>query len=212
MSEPVVSPQTATPGLTNQSVRAGASLAFILAAVHLCIFARAMILARFLEPREFGLMGLAFIAISAADVLSETGFNQALVQRRDVVHAYLPTFFTVFVIRGLLLAGIVFAIAPILGAFFRTDDAEPVLRVLSIRFILMGLVNPAWSLLERDLKMVRYGIPHLVGSFVDLVVTSFLAWRLHSVWAMVYGFLIGAGFLTVATYIVAPYVPRFGFN
>ena len=211
MSEPAAPPQAA-PGLTHQSVRAGTSLAFIVASVHLCIFVRTLILARFLEPREFGLMGLAFIVISAADVLSQTGFNQAIVQRREEVHSYLPTFWTVSVVRGLILAVLVVAIAPALGTFFRTPDAVPVLRVLSIRFMLMGLANPAWNLLERDLKMVRYGLPSLIGNFVDLVVTAVLAWRLHSVWAMVIGFLIGAGVLTVMTYVVAPHIPRFGFD
>jgi len=212
MSEPGAPPPAVSPGLTHQSVRAGSWLVLIVALVHLFVFLRTLILARFLEPREFGLMGLAFIAISAAEVLSQTGFNQALVQRRDEVKAYLPTFWTVSVVRGLFLALVIIVIAPLVGAFFKTPDAVPVLRVLSIRFVLMGLSSPRWGLLERELKMVRYGMPSLIGNFVDLIVTAVLAWRLHSVWAMVIGFLVGAAVLTIFTYVVAPHMPRFGFD
>lgn len=200
------------PGLTHQSVRAGTSLVFIVALMHLFVLVRTLILARFLEPREFGLMGLAFIAITAAEVLSQTGFSQAIVQRREEAHSYLPTFWTVSVVRGIFLAGLVVAIAPAMGSFFRTPDAVPILRILSIRFLLLGFASPAWSLLERDLKMVRYGLPSLIGNFVDLVVTAVLAWHLRSVWALVFGYLIGTGILVITSYVAAPHLPRFGFD
>jgi len=198
-------------GLTRVAVRAGTSLAVIVGLGHLFAFARTLILARLLDPREFGLMGLAFIAIAAAEVLSQTGFNRAVVQIKDDPKPYLETLWVVAVVRGLAMAALVSLIAPAVAHFFHTPEVVSIIRVVSLRFVLMGISSPAWYLLERDLKMTRYAMPSLVGSFLDLCVTTVLAFRWHSVWAMVVGYLTGASALMLMTYVVAPILirPRF---
>ena len=50
---------------------------------------RNIILARLLFPDDFGLIGLAMIAVSALDCASQVGFQQALVQERQDIRPYL---------------------------------------------------------------------------------------------------------------------------
>ena len=199
-------------GLGRIAIRAGIGLSLIVAAGHLLQLLRTVILARLLEPSEFGLMGIAFVAITAAEVLSQTGFSRAVVQRRDDPTPYLDTIWLVSLARGLLLAGIVSAAAPLLGSFFRAPASVNVLRVVSLRFVLSGLFSPAWHLLERDLKLTRYAMPSLVCFVVDFLVTLAIALRHPSVWAMVWGYLAGVLAMGVATYVVGPYLPRARFD
>ena len=63
--------------------------------------------ASLLGPREFGLFG-ALLVLSVLDVLSQTGFESALVQRPGKIDSHLDTAFVSHIIRGLTLASIIY--------------------------------------------------------------------------------------------------------
>jgi len=45
-------------------------------------FVRTIILARLLAPSDFGLLGIAMLAIATLETFSQTGFQAALIQKR----------------------------------------------------------------------------------------------------------------------------------
>ena len=66
-------------------------------------FVRTIILARLLAPSDFGLLGIAMLAISTLETFSQTGFQAALIQKKGNVESYLDTAWTVSAIRGVVL-------------------------------------------------------------------------------------------------------------
>ncbi len=199
-------------GLTRRAVSAGLAFALMTALERGLLFVRAIVLARLLEPKEFGLMGMAFVAINVVTVLTQTGLLRAVIQRRDDPGPFLDTVWVVSAARGFLLSGVLFGAAPLIAAFFRTPEVVPVLRVISFAMILQGFASPAWYLLERELKLTRFALPQTIGSAADLAVTCVLAFQLRSVWAMVFGYLSGAAVLVAASYVAGPYRPRLRFK
>jgi lipopolysaccharide exporter len=172
-------------------------------------FLRAIILARFLSPDEFGLMGMAFIAIRAGESLSQTGFSRALVQKRGDAISYLDTVWAVSVVRGMFLFGLGWLLAPLVGAFFKTPEVIPVLKFAATALLIQGFVNPGVYVLERELRFSRQAIPGVAGAVAELVTAVTLALMWRSVWAMVWGYVIGKLVHMISTYIVWPYLPRF---
>ena len=70
-------------------------------------------LARLLDPRDFGLMGIALLALHALHRLSQLGFDQALIQRSERnVDRFLNTVWTVNLAREGAVAGILILAAP----------------------------------------------------------------------------------------------------
>ncbi len=63
-------------------------------------FIKIIILARILAPEDFGLMGIAMLSIATLETFSQTGFQVALIQKKENVQPYLDTAWTVSVIRG----------------------------------------------------------------------------------------------------------------
>lgn len=203
---------TPESGLTRRAISAGFAFAVMTGIERGLLFVRALVLARLLEPKEFGLMGMAFIAINAAEVLSQTGFGRAIIQRRDDPTPFMDTVWVVSAVRGLFLAIVVFVTAPLFADFFRTSELLPVLRAISLALVLRGFVSPAWILLERQLRLKRFALPATIGAGVDLIVTCTLAVQLRSVWAMVFGFLSGTAVIVGMSYVVGPYRPRLRFS
>lgn len=73
---------------------------------------RLIIIARILAPHDFGLMGIAILTMAMLDTFSQTGFQQALIQKKSNTDAYLDAAWTVLILRGFLLFAILFFIAP----------------------------------------------------------------------------------------------------
>lgn len=194
--------------LAGLAARGGLILGAATAVESVAQILRAFLLARILSPSEFGLMGMALIVIYLAESFTETGFYRALVQKKDRAEDYLDTVWTVGVLRGALIGALVWATAPWAGAFFATPGLTPIVRTVALVFVVQGFQNPALALIERGLAFARYAAPNLIGVTCDLVASVLLALALRSVWAMVWGFLIGRFVCTALTYAVRPYRPR----
>jgi O-antigen/teichoic acid export membrane protein len=175
-------------------------------------FLRAILLARILSPADFGLMGMALVVIRAGESLSQTGFSRALVHKRGKAEAYLDTVWVVSAVRGLLLFGLTWVLAPLMGAFFANEAVVPILRAVGLVFVGLGLMNPAYFLVERELAFARSVGPRLLAFIVDLVASVSLAMYLRSVWGMVWGYLLGKAVHVLGAYAVRPYLPRFRVN
>lgn len=170
-------------------------------------FFRAALLARVLSPGDFGLMGMALVVMQAGESLSQTGMTRALVVKGAEAEDYLDTVFVITALRGAILTGLLMAVAPLAGLFFSTPSLVPLMRVISLVFLLNGLISPAIYVLERDLRFARFAVPRVSGTLVDLLVAVPAALVLRSAWAMVIGYLAGRFIWMAASYVAAPYRP-----
>jgi O-antigen/teichoic acid export membrane protein len=172
-------------------------------------FVRSMVLARILTPGDFGLMGMALVAMQAGDALSQTGFQRALMRKKKgEAGEFLDTVWTISVLRGLALAALLFLSAPAIASFFSAPETIPILRTLSVVFILYGLHNPVYHLVERDLDFLRLSVPRLAATLADLGLSVTLAIVQRNVWAMVWGYLLSRVIFLAGSFMIAPYRPR----
>ncbi len=174
--------------------------------------ARLVVLARLLAPEDFGLFGIVMLAIVTVDTFTQTGFSTALIQRRGDTASHLDTAWTVGLVRGLALAGIIYAGAPLVGAFFGEPRAVPLLRVTGIGVALAGFTNIGTVYFQKELQFHRQVLWETASAFVGLVVGVVLAYRLRSVWALVWAGLAARLVTCLLSYAIHPYRPRLRFS
>ncbi len=117
---------------------------------------RIIILARILSPDDFGIFGIALLVLSILGSFSQTGFSQALIQKREDIRSYLDTAWTVRVIRAVLIAIIVFLLAKPAAAFFGAPGAEYILRVIGFSIIIQSLGNIAVLYFQKEFKSINF--------------------------------------------------------
>ncbi len=76
------------------------------------------------------------ITTSALLTFSGTGFATALIQKKSGISDYLNTAWCVEAIRGIILAFILFLLAPPIATFFNNPEAKPVIQVMAIAIAL----------------------------------------------------------------------------
>jgi len=171
-------------------------------------FIRKVILARLLFPEDFGLMGIAMIAIATLETFSRTGIQAALIQRREEIESYLDTVWTFYCIRGILVFFILYISAPLIAGFFQSSQAIPIIRVVGILPLIAGFKNIGILCFQKELEFNKLFMYEFSATIANLAVSISLAFILHSAWALVWGGVSAAVVRLVLSFAIHPYRPK----
>jgi len=169
---------------------------------------RLIIIGRILAPSDFGLMGIALLTMSAIETFSQTGYREALIQRKKEVSGYLDTAWTVLIVRGLLIFIIIYFAAPYVAFFFKTPEVKPIIQVLGLITFLQAFSNIGVIFFHKELEFNKVFIYHFLGAFTNFIVAIVAAIILRSVWALVLGLLAEKIVSLIISYFIHPYRPR----
>jgi O-antigen/teichoic acid export membrane protein len=166
------------------------------------------ILARLLNPEEFGIVAFASLAVAYLSVLKDFGLGSALIQRRSDIEEASHTVFTINLVMGICLTLVVIAIAPLVADFFHEPQVEPLLQVLSLTFSIEALGAVHVALLQRHLDFRRKLIPDLGRAIIKGIVSIGMAVAGYGVWSLIVGQLAGVAVSVILAWVVYPWIPR----
>lgn len=200
----------------NQAAKRGVSLMMLRQiGVQALTFAGGIVLARVLDPAEFGLFAIAMFLVYAFGMLGDFGLAAALIQRRDdITDRELQVGFTVQQVVIGALVGVVWFTAPTLAAAYPQAPPE---TVWLIRTLSVVLLMDSWQTMSK-LKLER-ALRYDAIAWVEVVMTLgfqgtavlFAVWG-HGVWALIYAALLKGILGTALMYAVAPWPIRFAWD
>lgn len=170
------------------------------------------ILARLLTPADFGYIAMATVITELAALFGNFGFAAVLIQRRVVSRLQMDTVFWASALLGLALTFVVIVLSYTASWLFREPIAGELLQVLSISFVINGLVVVHGALVSRLMRFHTDFWIELISIFSRAAIAILLAWNGFGVWSLVYGSLAGSLIRTVLLYLVVPYWPRLRFD
>jgi O-antigen/teichoic acid export membrane protein len=173
--------------------------------VHVSAF---LVLARYLAPADFGLIGMVIAVLSLLTILSEAGIGAAVVQAPEPTADGISAIFWCTAFLGGVVTAIVFAAAPALAAFYHEPRLVPVTRLVSISVFLGSLAVVPAALLQRELRMRAIGSVELVAAVAGSAVAVVLAVRGHGIWSLGWQLVITAGVSAAAMCGAARWLPR----
>jgi len=217
MSESSTNPQSSSQAdrtLYKRTVKGGLWVFALRGFTQLLSFARYIILANILTLADIGLLGIAMLMMQVLNTFSQTGFQAALIQKRDNVHSYLDTAWTIGLLRAVVLYAVLywaasFAELPV----FKVPPEKvflviSIIRVIGISFILAALRNIGIVYFHKDLKFNRQFFLQIIANLIDVVVTIFIVLIYKTIWALVIGKLAGDSVRFLLSYVFHPYRPR----
>ena len=175
-------------------------------------FVVTIILARLLTPKDFGIIGIAWIFIGLAAVINQLGIGSAIVQRKDIEEAHLSSAFWANIIMGIILCLLTIVFAPVIASFFKNQQVTRVLQVLSLIFILGSLRIVPNSLLIRDLFFNKLAYVNISALFISGLISIILAFSGYGVWSLVWGRLINVIMGLILIWFLVSWRPLFYFN
>jgi lipopolysaccharide exporter len=171
-----------------------------------------LIVARLLTPEDFGIVAISFIALQILQGMSDFGAAQAVVKFHDADRDDYDTIWTFSLLRGLLLAGVLIALAWPAAQLYDEPALVPLFLVMAIAPILEGLINPRFYEFERALDFKREFIVVGLNKFTAVAVSISLALIFRNYWALVGGLLVGGLVQLILSFWFLPFRPHFSFK
>lgn len=154
-------------------------------------FLVSIILARLLEPSDYGVISIVMIFISIANVFVSDGFGTALIQKKnaDIIDFSSVLYFNI--IFSIIVYTVLYILAPHIASFYGEgyEIISPVLRVLGIRIIVSAINSVQQAYVSRCMIFEKFFWSTLFGTIISAVVGVTLAYRGCGVWALVAQYL-----------------------
>ncbi|WP_344751225.1 lipopolysaccharide biosynthesis protein [Gryllotalpicola koreensis] len=175
-------------------------------------FVTIAILARLLSPADFGVVALASSLLPLLQLLADLGFSTYLLQVPEATTRRLSTFFWYSMASGVVLAGGLVLIAPLLGMLFATPAVTPVIQGLAPVALLITLGAVPTTLLRRNLRFRSLAVQATIAGAAGQAVAVVLALLGFGVWALVWQTLIVQIVSTALAWIASRWLPSFEFS
>ena len=109
-----------------------------------------VILARLLNPNDFGIVSLAMVFIVLARTVIIQGFSPVLVLRKDIGNGYASTFLGATIFASILISIITAMCASYIGVWFESAELVLVIKLLSLTIVISSVSTIPRALLQRE--------------------------------------------------------------
>ena len=162
-----------------------------------------VVLARHLDAREFGVLGVATLAANVALQLNNAGLADALVWWPGRTREAAETTLLGCIVMGAVIAGGLVLAAPAIAALFGAPEATSLLRVYAIAILADAAAGAYLALLTRELAFRKRFFPDVVPAICGSVLTVALALNGVGIWSLVIGDVLRSLLQLIVGFMVA---------
>lgn len=175
-------------------------------------FLVSLILARLLMPEDFGIVALLGVFISVSNIFIDSGFGNALIQRREIDDIDASSVFYLNVAVSFLLYIIVYFSAPLVSIFYNMPQLTILLRVLSLQIIIMAFACVQQSMLVRQMKFKFNFYIGMISVIVSSVTGISMAYSGMGIWSIVFSQLIAQLSICIGLWLFVAWRPKMVFS
>jgi len=171
-----------------------------------------IVLARLLAPSDYGIIALIAIFITIANVFVQSGFNTALIQKKDANEMDFSSVFYLSLFVASLLYIILFIAAPFIADFYGEIQLISVLRVLAITLFLGAFNSIQNAVISIKMQFKKLFFSSLGAIMVSGIVGIVLAYAGFGIWALVAQQLTNQFMITVILWFTVKWRPKLIFS
>jgi PST family polysaccharide transporter len=181
--------------LKQRTIRGGFAKILAQANVFCLRLGSVMILARLLEPKDFGLVGMVTAATGVLNLFRDFGLSMATVQRATVTNEQFSALFWVNMLVGAILAMASFILAPAVAFFYHEPRLVAITMVLALGFVFNAAGVQHTAILERQMRFTTLAVIDVVSLAASVAVGIIMAVSGYRYWAL--------AFMTIALPLVS---------
>lgn len=175
-------------------------------------FVVGIVLARLLDPSEYGLIGMAFIFITLSQTIVDSGLSNSLIRKTTATDEDFQTVFSVNLGLSLLMYGVLYACAGLIADFFAEPRLVDIVRVLSIVVIINAFAQIQRTILTKKIDFKSQTKVSLVAAITSGVVGITMAYMGYGVWALITQQLVQTTVRTIAFWTYTRWIPQLTFS
>lgn len=167
-----------------------------------------LVIARILDPKDFGLVGMLAIFLAVAQSLIDSGFSQALIRKQNRTEADNSTVFYFNIVVSLVLYTIFYLIAPWVSDFFHEPQLTSLMRVLCLIVIINSFAVVQRAIYTASINFRTQAKASFIAALISGGVGVVMALEGYGVWTLVFQQLLNAGINTLMLWLFSKWRPK----
>lgn len=175
-------------------------------------FIVSIILARILIPEDYGVVAIVLVFIAIANVFIQTGFNTALIQKKDVDDVDYSSVFYLSLFVALVLYIIIYILSPSIAEFYKQPILKPLFRVLSLTLFFGAINSIQQAIVARRMEFKNYFFSSIGGILLSALIGIIMAYNDFGVWSLVSQQLVNIISITIILWVTVKWRPKLLFS
>ncbi|WP_198263925.1 lipopolysaccharide biosynthesis protein [sulfur-oxidizing endosymbiont of Gigantopelta aegis] len=164
------------------------------------------IMARLLDPADFGLIAIANVSLRFYSYFSQAGIAPALIQKKSLDEGDTSAALAISLGISCFFYLIAYLASPWTEDYFEMQGLGLVMQVLALNFIILGFSSISQALLRRESRFKAISIIEIISYVLGYGVTGVIAAYLGAgVWSLVLAFMTQSTVTALLSYFVIRY-------
>jgi len=194
-------------GMKRRGVRGSAAMFVSRGLIFLFELAGTVVLARLLDPRDFGLVAMVTLVVNFAILFRDLGLSEATVWTEKTSQELVSNLFWITVAVGLTLCVVLGALAPLIAGFYGEPRLVAITLCLLPSLFFSSLMMQHRALLRRQMRFGRLAAVNTVAAGAALVVAVACAAGGLGAWSLVVRQVAASVFLAAGMWVLCPWRP-----
>ena len=149
-----------------------------------------VVIVRYLEKEELGLMAITNTVISFAAILTNLGLGQSLLHKRDTSPTQLSSLFWSFCFSGIILCLATNMLSGPIAKFFGENQLTLLINLMSVNILISCSRQLHYALLYRDIQIRLLSGIHIAGFSTGVIITLSLVISGFGLMSLVIGAIV----------------------
>jgi O-antigen/teichoic acid export membrane protein len=171
--------------LRERTIRAGLTRICAQGANFLIRIGAFMVLARLLDPKDFGLVGMVAAVTGILNLFRDFGLSSASVQRATITDEQTSTLFWINLLVGGILTTVALALAPVIASFYYEPRLFWITNAFALGFLFNGAGVQHSALLQREMRFDALALIDIFSLAIGAAIAIGTAVAGYGYWALV---------------------------
>ncbi len=165
-------------------------------------FLRLIILTRFLDKGDFGIVSIINLVIGLCLTFTDLGFATSIMYKRDISDREFSTLFWIqFILFTLIYVVLVF-VSPLVSAFYKESILATLIPLAGLSILFQAIGKLYDSVLQKQYKFRLLALLAIFTNIVSLIIAWVLASKGYGVYSLILSTLFQVGFLNIGLFIL----------
>ncbi len=163
-----------------------------------------IILARLLNPTDFGLMGMLMIFFAIAQTFVDSGMGEALIREKEITDEDRSTVFWFNLFISITFYGLLYISAPWIADFYNQPQLVSLTRVMGLNVLFFAIAVVQRAEMTQQLQFKKQALAQVPAMALSGGISIWMAYAGYGVWALVAQYLLSTLLGSVLLWILSP--------
>lgn len=175
-------------------------------------FIATLVLARWLGPAEFGLVGMIAVFIAIGTSLTDSGLTNSLIRAKDKDNRDYTTVFWLNLGMSALVYSVLFISAPLIASFFKQSILIGLVRLYCLSFVISAFSAVQLARLTSDMAFKKIAKLNIPGTIIGVIVGLILGYKGYGAYSIVLMYLTTQLVQSIMLWGTSNWKPTFSYS